>query len=205
MQDHKDELANSVTRSLMVITFFVFPSIVGLWLIAPLIIQIVPNYAKWEPSLVPLGFLTINVLFASVTTQLTNMLMAIGKIRIVSKLIFMWMILTIIFVPGLGVIYGINGAAAGYAIVSSTSIIAIAIAKKHVNFSLANSVLKTGIATGIMASALFITRSVLTVNLYSVAGLIVLGGAVYLISAYLIIGPTLLNDAKKFAKVFVGK
>ena len=56
MQDHDSELAQSVTRSIMVITLFVFPSVVGIYLIAPLLVRVIPNYSKWEPSIVPLGF-----------------------------------------------------------------------------------------------------------------------------------------------------
>ena len=77
--------------------------------------------------------MTVNVLFAAVTTQLTNMLSAIGRIKTVSKLIAMWAILTIILVPGLGYLYGVNGAALGYALVSSTSIIAIGIATSMID------------------------------------------------------------------------
>src|SRR5690606_14151409 len=104
-------------------------------------------------------FMTVNVLFASVTTQLTNMLMAIGKIKIVSALITMWAVLTIIFVPGLGYLYGVPGAALGYALVSSSSVVAIYIAKKYVNFSLKNSVLKSGISTFVMSLVLVLARS----------------------------------------------
>lgn len=205
MQEHKDELAQSVTRSLMVITLFVFPSAIGIYLIAPLIIRVVPNYAKWEPSLVPLGLMTINVLFASVTTQLTNMLMAIGKIKIVSVLISMWALLTILLVPSLGYLYGVNGAAAGYAIVSSTSVIAIYWAKKHVNFSLAKSVLKTGIAAAAMGIVVLFGRNFTPPTLPALGILVAMGGITYVSVAYALLGNSLITDAKKFAKSFLNR
>ena len=40
----------------------------------------------------------------------------------------------------------------GYALVSSTSVIAIYIAKKNVNFSLSQSIVKTGLSTIVMAA-----------------------------------------------------
>jgi len=205
MQEHKAELENSVTRSLLIITFFVFPTTVGIWLVSPLIIKVIPNYAKWEPSLVPLGFMTVNVLFAAVTTQLTNMLAAIGKIKTVSKLVAMWAVLTIILVPALSFAHGVNGAALGYALVSSTSVIAIAVAKRYVNFSLQNSVVKTGLATVAMSMVVLLARFFAPPSLSALAVIIVIGGVTYLAVSYVLIGPGLLVDAKKFAKAFFGR
>jgi O-antigen/teichoic acid export membrane protein len=205
MQDNRAELARSVTRSLMVISFFVFPATIGIYLVAPLLIKVIPNYAKWEPSLVPLGFMSINVLFASVTTQLTNMLSAIGKIKTVSKLIAMWAVLTIILVPGLGYFYGINGAALGYALVSATSVIAIYIAKRQVNFSLSQSVVKTAIASILMAAVVVIGRQFAPPTVEALAVLVVMGAVSYLASAYVLIGAGLITDVKKFVKNFFNR
>jgi O-antigen/teichoic acid export membrane protein len=204
MQEHATELAQSVSRSLMVITLFVFPTTVGIFLIAPLLIRVIPSYQKWEPSLVPLGFLTVNVLFAAVTTQLTNMLMAIGRIKTVSKLIAMWAVLTIVLVPGLGYMYGINGAALGYSLVSTTSIIAIAIAKKYVNFSLIG-VYKTAIATLAMAVVVLTLRKFAPPTVPALAVVILIGGVAYTALIYLLIGNSILIDAKKFAKSFINR
>lgn len=205
MQEHKAELENAVTRSLMVITFFVFPASVGIALTAPLFIAVIPNYQKWEPSLIPLYLMTIGIFFAAVTTQLTNVLMAIGKIKTVSKLIAMWAIFTIILVPGLGSIYGINGAALGYALVSSTSIVAILIAKKYIDFSFRQGVVKTGVASILMGLVVYVARDVLPSGLLSIFILVALGGVVYIVLCYWFIGPRLISDAKKFAKVFINK
>lgn len=204
MQDHASELAQSVSRSLMVISFFVFPSSVGIWLIAPFLIKVIPNYAKWEPSLVPLGFMTINVVFAAVTTQLTNMLMAIGKIKVVSGLITMWAVLTVLFVPTLAHFYGVNGAAFGYALVSSTSVVAIIIAKKYVDFSLLG-VMKTGIACVVMATVVLLVRSFAQPTTASLVALVVVGGGSYLVASYFLLGKSLVLDAKKFIKTFINR
>lgn len=205
MQDHRSELAKSVTRTLMIITFLVYPFVIGVFLVSPLIIKVIPNYSKWEPSLIPLGFMTLSVLFAAVTTQLTNMLMAIGKIKIVSMLIVMWTVLTLILVPGLGYFYGINGAAAGYALVSSTSVIAIYISKRYVDFSLKQSVLKTGAASLVMAFAVLIARFFAPPTLPALVVVIAIGGVTYLSVSYAIFGNTLIVDAKKFVKNFFNK
>ena len=79
MQDDMENLKKAVTRSIFFITFLVFPAAVGIVILAPIIFQSIPKFSQWMPAVVPLTFLAINVLFAAVTTQLTNLLSAIGK------------------------------------------------------------------------------------------------------------------------------
>lgn len=205
MQEHKEELEHTVTRSIMLICFLVFPSVVGLWLVAPELVQIIPKYEKWKPALTPLTFMTINVMFAAPTTLLTNMLMAIGKIKLVSKLIAMWAVLTILLVPGLGSLYGVNGAAVGYALVSSSSVIAIYLAKKHVNFSLKESVYKALVSTVVMGMVVYLVRQILDTNILDTAIAVLAGGVTYLLVSYLLFGKALFIDAKKMAKLLFNK
>ena len=117
MQDDMENLKKAVTRSIFFITFLVFPAAVGIVILAPIIFQSIPKFSQWMPAVVPLTFLAINVLFAAVTTQLTNLLSAIGKIKINSGLMVMWTVLTWLLVPYLGSKYGVNGASIGYAVV----------------------------------------------------------------------------------------
>lgn len=205
MQDEKEHLKRSLTRSIFFICFLVFPSIVGLILVAPLLTQIIPRYEKWEPALLALSIIGINTVFAAVTTQLTNLLNSIGKIKITFKLMVMWTVLTWIFVPGLAYLYGVTGAAAGYAIVSASSVIAIYIARKYVRFSLKDSVLWPGLAATVMGILVFVARQALPVKLTSVWILIGVGAVSYLVSMYLFVGSSLIVDARKSFKAFISK
>src|SRR5258708_31471004 len=141
MQDTRDHLERSVTRSIFFICFLVFPSLVGILILAPIIMVAIPKYSQWTPALFALTFVSINFAFAAATTQLTNLLNAIGKIKITFFLMIMWTVLTWVFIPFLALKYGGNGAAIGYSLVGSSSIVAIAIAKRYVNFSLTDSVI----------------------------------------------------------------
>ena len=125
MQDEREHLKRSVTRSIFFVCFLVFPSVVGLVILSPILVEIIPRYDKWEPALIPLFLISINTIFAAATTQLTNLLNAIGKIKTTFKLMIMWTVLTWAFIPVLAIKYGVNGAALGYALVGSSSIIAI--------------------------------------------------------------------------------
>lgn len=197
MQDEKKHLAQSVTRSIFFVCFLVFPSVAGVTILAPILVQIIPRYEKWYPALIPLGLISINTLFASATTQLTNLLNAIGKIKTTFKLMVMWTALTWLFVPALAIKFGVNGAAAGYALVGSSSIVAIYIVHKIVKFTLFNSVGAPAISTMVMGAVLLFIRRFLLVNLSTVWILGGLGVVVYMIAMYLLVGSAIFEDAKK--------
>lgn len=205
MQDEKEHLKRSLTRSIFFICFLVFPSIIGLVLVAPLLTQIIPRYEKWEPALLPLAIIGINTVFAAVTTQLTNLLNSIGKIKITFKLMIMWTVLTWLFVPGLAYLYGVIGAATGYAIVSASSVIAIYVARKYVGFSLKDSVLWPGLASLIMGIVVYLVRGILPVKLSSVWVLMGVGAVTYIISIYFFVGSSLIVDARKSFRAFLSR
>lgn len=205
MQDDKSHLERALTRSIFFICFLVFPSVIGFSILAPVIIHAIPKYQHWEPALVPLMIVSVNVMFAAATTQLTNVLNSIGKIKITSFLMIMWTVLTWLFIPFLAKIYGVNGAAAGYALVGASSVIAIIIAKKYVNFSIDEAVSKPLIGAGLMGVVLLILRGALPWDFYSLWILLAVGVVVYGVIMVALIGATLVEDAKKSFKTIFTK
>lgn len=205
MQDKKKHLAQSVTRSIFFVCFLVFPSVVGLLVLAPLLVKIIPRYDKWEPALIPLAFISINTIFAASTTQLTNLFNAIGKIKITFKLMIMWTLLTWALVPALAIKFGVNGAAAGYALVAASSIVPIYIARRYVKFSLSDSIFKPAVAAMIMGAVLFFLKETLPIRLSSVWVLGGVGIATYAIISYLIFGSSIVADVKKVYKNIFSK
>ncbi len=205
MQGEKDHLERSVTRSIFFICFLVFPSLVGIVILAPTIFQVIPKYLKWNPALMALSLVSINFAFAAATTQLTNLLNAIGKIRITFYLMIMWTVLTWALVPFLSIKYGFNGAALGYAVVGASSIVAIAITKKYVNFSITDSTIKPLIGAILMGIVLLILRGVLQPTLYSIGVLILIGGLTYSAIMISMVGVTLVEDAKRSFKTIFNR
>lgn len=205
MQGRKDELASAVTRSVFFISFLVFPSIVGLTVLAPLLIKAIPKYAKWEPALIPLVYLSVNTIFAAVTTQLTNMFNAVGKIKITFGLMLMWTALTFAAVPFLSWKMGVNGAGLGYMLVGISSVVAIIIARRAVHFSLWEAAIKPLAAALLMGLGIFVTKSLLSVSLFSVIILIGLGALVYGSAMYLLVGKSLIVDVKKGLSAIVSR
>lgn len=205
MQDEKKELQQSVTRSIFFICFLVFPSIVGLILLAPILIQIIPKYSKWEPAIIPLYLLSINVLFAAATTQLTNLLNAIGKIKVTFKLMVMWTALTWIFIPYFATQYGVNGAALGYSLVGASSIVAMIVAYRYVQYSIQDGILVPFYAALGMGGAMYLLRMVLPYTLVSLAVLSLTGIIAYIGVIYLFVGKSIFIDARKSFGTLFGK
>ena len=205
MQDNKEELERSVTRSIFFTTVLVFPATIAIVVLFPVVTNIIPKYHQWLPAILPLTLLSINVLFAAVTTQLTNLLNAIGKIKITSILMVMWTVLTWIFVPYLATRFGAGGAAAGYALVGMSSVIAIFIVKKHVNFSLIDGALKPLLASIVMGITLLTLRVLLPQSLTSLGVLIIIGIVTYSLSILALVGASLIEDVKKSFSVLLKK
>lgn len=197
MQDAKIDLERSVTRSIFFICLLVFPSLAGISILAPILVRVIPRYNQWIPALVPIIFVSINFVFAAATTQLTNLLNAIGKIKITFYLMIMWTALTWALVPVLAIRYSVIGASIGYSLVGASSIVAIFIAKRYVNFSLTNSIIKPAIGTTVMAMILIVIRHFLPVSINSMVLLSLAGVIIYAASMLSMMGLSLVADVKR--------
>ena len=197
MQEAKSDLERSVTRSIFFICFLVFPSLIGIIVLAPILVHVVPRYNQWIPALVPLVFIGVNFMFAAATTQLTNLLNAIGRIKITFYLMIMWTVLTWLFIPVLAYKFSVTGASIGYSLVGVSSVVAIIVAKKYVNFSITDSMLKPLLGSVVMGIVILIVRGFLPTTLNSMIELSILGVIVYLASQLTMVGMTLLEDAKR--------
>jgi len=205
LQDSKVDLERSVTRSIFFICLLVFPSLVGIIVLSPILVKVIPRYEQWTPALIPIIFISINFAFAGATTQLTNLLNAIGKIKITFYLMIMWTILSWIFIPLLATKFGVVGASVGYSLVGVSSIIAIYIAKKYVNFSIGDSMIKPLIGSLIMGAILLLVRKFLNTSINSMLILGLIGILVYGSSMISMMGVSLIEDAKKTFKTIFSR
>lgn len=203
IQDQKQELENMVSRSIFFICFLVFPSIIGLIILAPLIIEVIPRYEQWRPALFALGAFGASALFAAITTPLTNLLNAIGKIKITSYLMIMWTVLSWAFIPYLAVNFGVNGAALGYSLVSGSSVIAIFIVRKYIKFGLVTPIFKPLVAAISMGIALTLVKHLMPANLQWIFILVIFGTIVYVLSIILLVGQSILSDFRKTANAIL--
>lgn len=144
-------------------------------------------------------FVAFNVLFAAFATQISNMLTAIGRVKTTIKITIMYTILTVILVPILAIKWDVLGASAGYALVGLSSVVAIWVGKKYVDFSIlkAAAPFVSAISMGIY---LFVLVNRLSANWFNFVFMVGSGGIFYLIFSYLIIGKSLIYDAKKIIR-----
>lgn len=205
MQDDKKDLERSVTRSIFFICLLVFPSLAGISVLSPILVRVIPKYNQWIPALVPIVFVSISFVFAAATTQLTNLLNAIGKIKITFYLMVMWTVLTWALIPVLSIKFGVVGASIGYSLVGASSIVAIMIAKRYVNFSITDSMVKPMIGSIVMASTLLVLRKFMPVTLLTLESLVVVGFVIYTVSMLSMVGLSLVEDAKKSFKTLFSK
>lgn len=182
IQDNKEELSRAISKSIFFITLLVFPSLMILILIAPSLTQIIPKYEKWRPALMALSLISITSAFAAITTPITNLFNAIGKISLTFKLMVMWTALTWTFVPILSMNFGVTGAALGFSIVGLSSIVALALSTKYVVINFIQILIKPILASLLMGLAIFLLRSFLQPSVWSVIFIIVLGLIIYTVS-----------------------
>jgi O-antigen/teichoic acid export membrane protein len=202
LQDHPEELKHGIEKMLFFITFLTFPIVAGMAVVAPQLVHLIPKYDKWTVALVPLVFYCFNSALAGISTPMTSVLNALGKVKINTYLMIMWTSLTWILTPILAIRYHYSGVAYATAIIALTSFIPVIIVRKYVKFNLISSLLKPAIATlGMIIVSLLFTL-LLSQNLVSFVVNILISAMSYLIFSYLIIGPVLFTDTQRLFHAF---
>lgn len=196
MQHNAQELSTAVNKSILYICSLVFPAVLGLIIIAGPIIETIPSYKKWEPALLALALVGINTVWAAVSTPLTNFLNATGRISVTFRLMIMWTALTWVLLPILALRYSVNGAALGFALVGTSSIVAILWASKFVKIEFLGSVLKPLLATIGMGLVIFVVGNIVPFNVFGIVGLVLLGIFTYTSLLSLLVGKQVVADIK---------
>ncbi len=199
MQENKEELKKAIEKTLYFVSLLTFPMLVGIALLAHPLVNIIPKYEKWEVALLALGLYVINSAWASVTTPLTNALAAVGKIKIVFKLMIMWTALTWLIYPVLAIKFGYNGVALAAALVATSSIIAILLAQRHLGFSFWSGIKNPVIATILMGLVVWILKPILGGNFLGLICLVLSGGLAYMGVIWILGGREFFDDIKRLA------
>jgi O-antigen/teichoic acid export membrane protein len=202
MQEDKEELRRAIEKTLFFISLAIFPLLMGILILAKPLVYLIPRYGKWEIAIPALYLFVINSAWGAVTTPLTNALTAVGKIKIVFKLMVMWTVLTWIIYPILAIKYGYNGVALGAALVATSSVVAIWVAKKHIKFKFLSSIIKPLTASILMGVMIFVLTPILTKNILGIIGVVAIGGLTYFCLLLIMVGRPLLADAKKLFYAF---
>lgn len=202
LQHDTQHLGKAIEKTIFALTFFITPALVGLVILAPSFIEIIPKYNKWEPALLSLGFFAFNAALSAVSTPLTNVLNAIGKIKVTLYLMILWTVLGWGITPLLIWRVGFNGFALSSAIISFTVIIVIIITKRYITFSI-KPIIAPFIATVVMGICLYMGNIILAKNLVSISILIVMGAVIYFGTCFLLARQTLMEDIVLVRKQFI--
>lgn len=196
LQHNKNLLGLGVEKSLFAGTFIIFPSLMGIVVLAPYIIHFIPKYMKWEPALFALSLFAIEAGLSSISTPFTNALNAIGKVKITLYLMIFWTISTWILTPLAIVFIGFNGVAITSMVISFSLFIVIYLTKKYIAFSVIKSIIYPLISATIMGIALYALSPMIVKNLLMLIVIIILGGILYLSTIFLLAKNQILSDIK---------
>ena len=160
LQHRKDALAKGLEISLFWITLAIFPIIVGMAsFIAPFLSVFSSTYGKWMPAAFSFALFSLSIGWSAISTPLTNLLNAMGKINQTLKLMIMWTLLTWVLTPPLVWWFGYNGVAIAALLISFSSIAAVWMVQKELSFKLWDQIWPQLAAATVMAAVALIGRT----------------------------------------------
>lgn len=179
MQHDKEALGKAVEKSLLAGTSLIFPSLVGIIVTIPYIFIVIPRLGRYEPSYEAFIFFALNAALATILVPLTNLLNAIGKIKITLHFMIAWTIITWALTPLAIFLIGFNGFPLISAVVNISVILVIFIAKKYVPFSVISIVKNPLIASVAMGVILYFINMYFVTNIIGLIISIILGAVIY--------------------------
>lgn len=195
LQEKPEYLSKALDKSIFFLAFLILPlSIAFAFAIKPLVF-LIPKYIKWEPALFSFYLFVIASIFAGLSTPLTNVLNAIGKIKVTLCLMIFWTVFTWALGPFLVFKLGFNGVAISSALISLTVIIPVLVVKRFIHFNLIANVAPSVIASTILAIFFYLTL-VATTKLTWLVFIIIMGSVIYLLAVYILTRGRIFKEAK---------
>lgn len=203
LQHDKDALRRGIEKTLFLISAVMFPTVVLIVLFSPYLITFIPKYSKWEPALISLTFFALSTIMSSLSTPLTNVFNAIGKVKITFYFMIAWTVLTWTIIPLFILLYGYNGVAIGTLIISLSSVVVFGVARGFISFSFFKPILPACIsAVGMAVFALFTQNIISSFPLFILEVVITI--LFYVILLY-ILARSEINRTVKFVLVSIKK
>lgn len=202
LQHEKEHLITAIEKSLFALAFLIFPSLMGLVMLAPSFIAVIPKYHKWEPAVLSLGLFAINAALSSISTPLTNAINAIGKIKMTLYFMIGWTIATWVITPIAIMMYGFNGFAGASALIAVSVVIVVWFVKREINFSL-RPLITPIIATVLMGGFIAGVTHVVHLNLIEILATILASGGLYLLIVYFLARKELVQDIGTIRRQFI--
>lgn len=200
IQHDKDKITRLVEKILYYQTMLLAPAIFGLFMTMPVMVQLIPKYAKWEPALPLFYIFCISAFFSSYSTPFMNLFNALGKVKTSFTFMLFWTITTWICTPLFTAKFGLLGFPLTQLILATSSLLVAGQAKKLVEFRFWHSIYKPLISTMVMVMCIFIGLSIMPVTYLSLAIAIVGGAAVYFGVLFFVFNLNPINEVRSLFK-----
>ena len=191
-QSDKKAIKNLSEKILYYQSSLLAPILIGLVLIMPKLIEIIPNYSKWGPALPLFYIFAASSLIVSYSAPFMNILNALGKVKVTFLFMAFFTALIWVLTPTLISMYGAIGFPLAHIIVSVFYILVIIKAKSLIKFEFIKPIYAFLISSLIMGFSISFINSVV-IMVFS--GIIIY----YLLIRY-IFGIKILSQLKNFYK-----
>lgn len=196
IQHDKEKIAHLIDKILYFQTMLLAPTIVGLALIMPKFIDIIPKYSKWQPALPFFYLFCISAFFASYSTPFINLFNALGKVKISLFFMVFWTIMNWVLTVYLTNKFHLYGFPLTQVILAISFVAVIYQAKKIVNFHFFRSIYPSLIATLIIYAICSFSLFYLGGSIKSAITTILIGIASYFIIMKLLFKINIVTEFK---------
>ncbi len=196
LQNDKEILTKAIEKSIFAACFLIFPALMGLVVLAPYFVHLIPKYIKWEPAILSLSFFAINAALSSVSTPLTNALNAIGKIKITLYLMVFWTVATWIITPLAIIRFGFSGVSFASAFIALSVVFVVFISKRYIKFSIGKILINPFLAAVFMGGVIYFISPMVVKNIPMLILMIVFGAVIYFSTMFALAKNQIMADIK---------
>lgn len=197
IQTDKAKQSTVLNKVLRYQSMIIIPSLLGIALVMPLIVDVLPQYKKWEPAL-PLFYIFIaSSLFTSYLTPFINFFSAIGKIKLSLGFMVFWTVMMWVLVYPLTTLFGIYGFPLTILAIAMTSVFVAMKARTMVPYNFIESTYKYFISGFIMFIVTIMVRYYTTgiqIGLLRIMLVVATGIFSYYLSLLLLFKENLIRD-----------
>ncbi len=197
LQNDRLALKSIIEKALFLTVVLLYPVLFGIMATLPIFIEVMGKQ-KFESTMHLIYIFTIASFWAIPSTTFTNVLNAVGKIKITLYLMVMWTLLTWILAPIFAYYFDYTGVAVAYLLISFTSIIPIILVTKMFAIDIFFSLLVPFISSLIMAVIVFALSLYLPKNLTVLIGLVITGAVIYSTVVFLLAKKRILEALHSF-------
>lgn len=197
LQNNRQQIATATEKVLFFVVLLTIPLVSSGIIVIDSLVAVIPKYSKWVPALTSFYLFSLGVIFASISSLLTNVIQSLAKVKITLKLMVMWTILTWLLIPYFIKIFGFNGVSLAMLLISLTSIVTVLITKKLTHFSVINAFSKPLIIGLITSLVLFLVKIIYpTQNIIQIIVILLSGFFIYCLLNWLFVRKEILSILK---------